>query len=346
MSEGQITSALSLIDGFRSFDERLQEERPLRIEAGKDVVPFGVSFLDDALGGIYKNDLIVLGARSGVGKTQISMLMAVSASQAGKRVAYLALESDAYELERRIKYQALSEKFYQDLQRPKNIWLNYSDWYYGKLDHELDAYEQSIDQELKRPLLNIYYRQNEFTEKDFERIYLSIKSEVDVVVIDHLHYFDFTDENENRAVKSIVKKIRDLTLIVGKPVILVSHIRKTDKRLKQIIPDLEDFHGSSDIGKIATKAFVIAPDFGAPMTPGTRSTYIAILKSRVDGSRTRAVGLMNFNLNKQKYESGYVLGHLNADQSTFTKTEAVDLPKWAIHCRNERSKESKGFHYE
>ena len=59
------------------------------------------------------------------------------------------------------------------------------------------------------------------------------------------------DPNENRAVKNIVKRIRDVSLAIGVPVIVVAHLRKKDRIPRPLAPDLDDFHGASDITKIA-----------------------------------------------------------------------------------------------
>lgn len=326
-----ITDNTSLITtGFLSFDERLVKERFKRLDLQNRGLSFGVSYLDDALGGIYPNDLVVLTAKTGLGKSQLGMLTALSNARAGKRVHFFALEAEEYEIERRVKYQMIADKFFSMQNRP-DIRLNYLDWYYGNLDEALTEIEISIDRLGKiHPSLNVFYRSREFDVKEFERLFFAIKDETDLVIVDHLHYFDIEDENENRAMKEIVKKVRDCALLSGKPIILVAHVRKTDKRLRQLMPDIEDLHGSSDIGKIATKVITIAPH-GEILPGNLRTTFMSVLKCRADGSRSRTVAAMAYNLITQRYEQEYSVGKLSFDGSEFEKFTGKDIPFWAVN---------------
>jgi replicative DNA helicase len=336
------TDQVDLGPGFASFKEGLCGERDERIELSGKGISFGVAFLDDALGGIYPNDLIVVGAKPGFGKSQLVSLIAQSNAKQKRRVHFFALEAERREIERRVKYQVLADKFFSAQVRPP-VRLNYMDWYYGKLDQHIAHLEREIDGEIGElySTLNVFYRTSgQFTEQDFMRRFFAIKDETDLAIVDHLHYFDYEDDNENRAVKSIVKTTRDCALIASKPIILVSHVRKIDRRMKQLIPEIEDFHGSSDIGKIATKAITIAPDPN-PQKGTQRKTYFSILKCRADGSRTRAVALLGFNLSKQRYEDEYHVGSLSADGTEFIPFEGDDVPFWAKRAINAKKSEVK-----
>ncbi len=322
---------INFIKGFESLPSRSEKERTLRVENGKDVLTFGVPFLDECLGGIFKNDLIVLGAKTGFGKSQLATLIAMENAKRGKRVHYFALEAEEYEIERRIKYQFIADKFFSLQTRPP-IKLNYMDWYYGRLDSHLGLIEDEAQRSLDTlSNLNVYYRNGDFDIKEFERIAMGIKAETDLLIVDHLHYFDHDDRDENKAVKDIVKRIRDVALISGKPVILIAHVRKGDKRVKQLIPDIEDFHGSSDIGKIATKALTIAPCYDEAIK-GLRKTYFQTLKCRVDGARQGMTGLLAFNLTHHKYERPYYLGKVSSDGAEFKPFSFGEMPDWATNA--------------
>ncbi|HND85068.1 MAG TPA: DnaB-like helicase C-terminal domain-containing protein, partial [Pseudobdellovibrionaceae bacterium] len=43
---------------------------------GRNLIPFGISFLDGALDGILPNDLILIGAATGAGKTTLATQLA------------------------------------------------------------------------------------------------------------------------------------------------------------------------------------------------------------------------------------------------------------------------------
>ncbi|MDX2244314.1 MAG: DnaB-like helicase C-terminal domain-containing protein [Leptolyngbyaceae cyanobacterium bins.302] len=332
-----MTLELKLLDGLKRFSDRIIEDRQNRRNLNPKCLSFGVDFLDEALGGIFSNDLILYGAKTGMGKTALAALTAVANAAAGKQVHFFALEAEPNEIERRMKYQILAEMFFKVLRKDfPSIHLNYMDWHYGKFEDQLGKFEEEIEllMESLFPNLWTFYRTGEFTPLDFEKQFLAIKDQTDLTIIDHLHFFDMEDENENRALKYTVKKIRDLAIISGKPIVMVAHMRKSDRKLKQIVPGLDEFHGSSDIAKIATKAITIAP---CPTEEGCGNrwpTYLRAAKCRVDGSRTKYVGLVGFNADLNKYEPNYYLGKLNPAEDEFKPIDSInDLPYWAKSAR-------------
>jgi len=336
--QSELILELKLIENIQSFRERIKEERAQRIAVGSSCLSFGVKFLDECLGGIYSNDLIVLGAKTGIGKTQLATIAAMTNAAAGKRVHFFALEAEPNEIERRIKYQILADVFFKTLRKDfPNLKLNYLDWYYGRFDSELCKVEEEIEMLLcdLYPSLTTFYRSGgDYTVQDFEKQMLAVQDQTDLIILDHIHYFDFEDENENRAMKNAVKKIRDLALLIGKPVILIAHLRKSDRKAKQIAPGVDEFHGSSDITKIATKVITLAP-CPQDQTSGNRwPTYIRIAKCRVDGSRTRSVGAVVFNADTNQYEKNYYVGRLSHAEDEFEAiTSFADLPHWAANGR-------------
>ncbi len=318
------------IQGFSKAAARLVGERQERLDMGSQALSFGVPFLDQSLGGILPRDLILVGAKTGLGKTALTTIIALDACRQGKRVHYFALEAEDREIERRMKFQILATEYYRSKLYPRPI--RYIDWYMGRLDEEMAPYESYADEELGRALqnLNTFYRVNSFTGQDFLGHIERIKDGTDLVILDHLHYVDSTDDNENRAYKSIVKQIRDGAIRSGKPVILVAHIRKTDRRYDMLVPTLEDFHGSSDIAKIATKAIMLAPAYDIPGNEAhIWPTYMQIAKCRTDSSLTRYVALLMFDAHKNCYGEGYRLGKLIDAGKKFEALSAFDLPPWS-----------------
>ena len=249
-------------------------------------------------------------------------------------VAFIALEAEENEIERRAKYQIISRIYYGSTARIAGRVFNYTDWHSGKFDDILLKYEPEVNEfqgEAYKTLKTFYRTSENYTVQDFEKQFLSIKAETDLVIVDHLHYFDFEDDNENRAMKSIVKKCRDLALSGGVPVILIAHMRKTDKRYSLPVPDLEDFHGSSDISKIATKAIIIAPAYDVESdNPNEWPTFFRAAKNRLDNARTRQIGLLKYSAETQNYLSGYLLGKFEEDG--FAPIKLLNqMPYWAVH---------------
>lgn len=315
---------------FRPLTESIYKEREMRIP--EDKLSFGIKFFDEVLGGIYSNDLIIVGAKTGIGKTQLATIAAMTNARK-KRVHYFALEAEENEIERRIKYQTTAKLFYGGpikLQHP-NLNLNYMDWRYGKFNQEFDPYENEINEMIadSYPGLNCFYRVDgsKFTAETLKKSVLSIQDQTDLIIIDHLHFFDIEDENENRGMKDLMMTVRDLALLVNKPFIVVAHMRKTDKRSMDLMPDIEDFHGSSDISKICTKAITIAPA-NIENVKNNWWTYLRAAKCRPDNSRTRWIGLSSFNSTTDKYDNRYFVSKFHP--SKFSGIEKFnEMPYWA-----------------
>jgi replicative DNA helicase len=323
-----------LIPDVRPSVERLEGERENRLTLARNRIKTGVPFLDKALGGMRRNDLLLVGGSSGGGKTELVSQIAKTNVEAGRRVHFFALEAEEREIERRILYKLIAQAFHKDPHRDKRLFISYRDWVFGELDNDVIEYEtqaQRIFTEKYKGLHTIY-RKGEFSVEEFERYLLAIKDETDLVIVDHLNYFDFDERiNENLAVTQIVKKIRDLALITGVPIVLVAHIRKRDKRTAGILPELEDFMGSSNVYKIATQCVLIAgADSRHNPDPKRWPTYIRVAKNRIDGSLTRYMARIEFNSERNEYEPQYTLGRYSPGMETFEGIQNLDeLPHWA-----------------
>lgn len=322
---------------FKSVSERIKGERTDRLASAKRILSFGVSFLDDCLGGIFPNDLIVLGAKTGVGKTALSTIIAHEAVKQGKRVHYFALEAEDREIERRLKFREISEMVYRapELAKQRHR-MNYMDWYTAKVDGMTgDAIDQAVEDKIaaRYKTLFTYYKQGEFDSDQLARQVLAIQDQTDLVVLDHLHYIDVPADNEQRGVKEIVKRIRDISLNLGKPVIVVAHLRKSDRRTATLVPDIDDFHGTSDITKIATKCILLSrASDQESQAPHLWPTYIYAPKCRQEGSRTRYGAVLNFNARGSEYEKEYVLGRFNSMATEFEEVDRAEVPHWAVNA--------------
>ena len=99
---------------FSTFAQHLDENRNLRRENAEKCLTFGVEYLDRALGGIFPRDLVLVGADTGIGKTELVTGIARANARKpplglGKRVHGFFLECDDGEIQERIKWRLLSE---------------------------------------------------------------------------------------------------------------------------------------------------------------------------------------------------------------------------------------------
>ncbi len=321
---------------FMPSPKRLVGERADRVQASKALLSFGVQFLDDALGGITRRDLILLGAKTGAGKTQLALNIAIANCRLGRRVHYFALEAEEREMERRMKFQILATAYYRHAINPQR--LRFIDWYNGRLDGILDHFEERADREVAELLknLNTFYRVDTFTGSDFSRQLDAVKEETDLVVLDHFHYVDSDDDNENRGQKQLTKQIRDCALRADVPVLVVGHVRKSDPRHAPLVPTEEAFHGSSDVVKIATKAIMIAPDYTTETGDASLwATYVQIAKCRQDSSLCRYVARLMFDTRTDSYQPDYSLGRLIDSGKKFEPIAPWAVPTWKSGARQE-----------
>lgn len=308
-------------------------ERPGEDNQG---LTYGLGFLDDATGGIAPRDLIVIGAKTGVGKTELVKQIAFVNAKAGKRVTLFALEAEDHEIERRIMYQYMAIWFHQNHSQVPFGKINYADWRLGHLP-ELDVYRKQAGAKVNVELATLatYYRNSgNFGIQEMEQAISRAAETSDLIILDHLHYVDTDGDNENAEMKAVIKKLRDLALVLHKPIIVVAHLRKTfGGKGHSLVPGLEDFHGSSDVIKIATTAIILAPAFETKLSVNEADvmrswpTYMRLGKLRLDGSRTRYTGVAFFDPHINGYLDQYALGKLTKHETCWEP--ATPLPAWA-----------------
>lgn len=320
---------------FKSSAARLSGERAARRELVARELKFGVAYLDDAFGGIVPNDLVLLGARSNVGKTALATIIAQGNAAAGKRVTYFALEAEEREIERRMKYAIIAGKVFDRGTWQQRDRMGFRDWWRGKLDDFIEPFEVEAEADVARRFatMETYYRGIDFNIDHLERMFRAVQDRSDLIILDHLHYVDIdADQSENQAYKAVVKKIRDISLTIGVPVLVIAHLRKKTIGSKSLAPDLDDFHGTSDITKIATKCVLLSPAYDQATTkPWLWKTYVTIPKDRMDGSNRNFAALMAFNARTGMYEADYELGRFTPGNEKFATLSAGDMPRWAIH---------------
>lgn len=319
----------SLKININSFSDNVKKEKAARAKIKEGMISFGIEFLDRVFLGLMPSDILLLGAKTGQGKTTLVSQLALNMAKQGKRVSLFALEARDLEIEQRLKYACYCRNYYADPKR-EYTQIRFPNWLRGDLDFIFSKYDDSVDKEMSNiENLNILYRTSTSFDLDyFEKAFLALESKTDVFIIDHLHYFDTDGQNENKEFTDITKKIRDLALLHNKSIILVAHIRKkTNFQDKSILPTIDDFHGSSNITKIATKVLTIAsfPDMDVPEA-NRYGALMSVAKFREDGSATRYVGLLHLDQTSGQYVDKFLLGTLSEDPKT-KKTKFEELPE-------------------
>jgi replicative DNA helicase len=311
---------------FIGSSDRIRSLRKTIEDRARKSLPFRVAFLDDVSGGIMPSDLILIGAATGAGKTTLGLHLAQMAAAHGTRVKYYALEAHDSEMEQRMVYREMSDLAWRGC-HPKRHELSYAYWVNGRCReiHD-DLFDQAAANVAERAgKLDTYYRKSKFSVETLTRLILSEQNDTDLIVLDHMHFIDFDERDDNRGMKHVCKTLSDVVTDTETPVIAVAHLRKRDSRYPRLVPDIDDFHGTSDLAKIATKAIVMAPARDAPATSGQALTYMRVVKDRAAGD-TGLTARLTFDLRSNSYHDRYELGRTNPMGNEWQQLE--DMPPW------------------
>lgn len=309
---------------MNQFDEA--HSAAMRLAEG--VVPFNIDFLDDISRGIYPTDVVLVSAKTGAGKTHIATVMAESSARQGRRVGFFALEAHRTEIEQRMLYREMIAICREIHDKPP-AW-GYSAYIYDPLPWTPLATEAA--RRLTGALqgrLRTHYGGSEFSPQDIHRHFQALRDQVDLIILDHLHFLNLDSGKENSQMKHALKAIRDSALEMEVPIIVVAHLRKSDGRSKALLPSIDDIHGSSDISKIATKAVVLAPGHTLNRTePWLAPTLMQVTKDRIGGTQSFAARV-EFNMRTQCYEPGYKVVKLKDANTELVPVKESNLPTWA-----------------
>lgn len=315
-------------DHFKQEGGHLRELLVDRDRVNEAVVPLGVSFLDDCLGGAYPRDLLLIGAGSGVGKTGLSVSIAKAGLASGKKVYGFFLEAFEGEVSYRLYYEELGAMV-------KSPTMDYSSWVRGEWKHLDEKYGPEVERRLEGQFKNFYtcYKTTAFTHKELQQRLELIQDDADMVILDHLHVVDsFKAEDENSTQSKVIGLLRDLALTKDIPVIVVSHTKKKQSHnYKNILPTLDDLHGSSNLYKVATQVIVVGRDWEAePSAPHKSVTLIGIEKDR-KGRKTPYIARTEYDLSRGVYDRNYLLGRIKSDnkKAAWEEVERKFYPYWA-----------------
>ena len=320
------------------FDQEWQSEKIERHLLAAAVIPFGISFLDDALYGILPNELMLVGARTGRGKTELATSIAVNAASKHRNVMFFALEADKWEIQRRIKYRKLAQAYHENYSGSSLKFPRMREWLVKGFDRDWEAIEKMVEQDIgnETSTLQIAYKGAKYSVDQFCSEIEALK-DIDLIIVDHLHYFDLVGSNETEGLKKAIHAIRSAAIHHGKPVVLLAHLRKSDKSSTKVLPDLDDFHGHSDIVKVATTVLLMAPA-DAHGELGVYPTYFHVAKCRTAAEVTPFAAVHGFDFKSNNYSQKYIL----EKASFFKDPEPIegDFPEWAkraIKPRNQHA---------
>ena len=264
------------------------------LENNRFVGKFGVPYLDKKVSGILPNDLILLGARSGAGKSSLAQMVASYNSKQGVNVSLISLENFEHD-------DFITKAYYSYLRQTGNYNLGIRE-FMGGIGTHFD------------PDMQVLMQAQKDAEKFFENIYLTtrkkgfdleqlketmvrdvIENDCKIIILDHIDYIYKKDPRDNDIthITEIIRTIRDLQDEANVAVLAISHLRKPYGKDIPKIPSLDEFIGSSNKVKESSMVVMFAPDDETNEANRTnlRATYCCIRKLRQGGYDNTAARL-------------------------------------------------------
>lgn len=292
--------------------------------AGNELVgKFGMSYLDNELHGILRSDLILIGARTGSGKSTIANQIAYHNAQNGIKVSLFSLENYEFEFE-------LTEIYKECHKIHHSLDIDFREFKSRLKVYPDDTVEKAFAIVRKNKInINLISRKPDgFNIEDMKKYFIDhARSGSQIFIIDHIDYFDMHNPkiNENQNITEIMREIRKLQDVYQVPVVLISHLKKGLR--DTVIPTLEDFMGTSNKVKEATTVILFAPDDVEDITDVAhiKKTWICIRKERGLGAYNTACNI-GFNLRTKSYETEYS-GHRVNYWGTLIDGKAAEKPE-------------------
>ncbi len=196
-------------------------------------IPTGISDLDKVITGLNKSDLIIVGARPGMGKTSFALNIARNVALKGKKVAFFSLEMTRDQIAQRL----LSNEASIPSTKLRTGELTPEEWTrLGNAGQHLSNADIFVDEtsgitvpEMKAKLL---------------------RNKVDVVIIDYLGLMQSAKRTENRVqeVSDITRNLKIMAKDLKVPVIACAQLsRGTETKGKSHRPALSDLRESGSI---------------------------------------------------------------------------------------------------
>ena len=233
---------------FKRLVDEVAEKKRMRENGREMIIRTGVKALDRIIDGFAPNDLIVVGARPGAGKTAVAMHFAKTAAMNGVPVVFFAAEMSAEQLSERYFYSEETSVSSQALR-------------YGEMDEFLEsAFLRHLQRVYELPFCicddpNMDIMQIRSISKNLKR-----QGKCGMVVIDYLQLIvggEERNKTRNDAVNEVSRACKKLAKEIGAPVILLSQLSRQCESRPDKRPVISDLRDSGGIEQDADKVLLI-----------------------------------------------------------------------------------------
>lgn len=227
-------------------------------------LPTGFDDLDDILGGLHMNDLVILAARPAMGKTAFALNIALNAAKhlkkeadregkPPKKIMIFSLEMPVHQLMQRL-ISMEGQISTEDLGREVPSLLDGSEDFTRTLD-VLNSLPIEIDDS---SMIDIAGIRSKCAREQSEG-----GSGVGMVIVDYLQLMESGTDNENRQqeVSSMSRNLKLLAMWLKCPVLVLSQLSREPERRTNHRPQLSDLRESGAIEQDADVVLMLYRDF-------------------------------------------------------------------------------------
>lgn len=219
--------------------------------AGQDTpnfVPTGINGLDSLLrGGMRPGELVIVGARSGMGKTAFALQLATNAARRGKRVVIFSAEQTAPALLRRASAGFTGV--------PATLIDKFGPAGHPNLERQRQAYLQAVRQEMI--YLPIYIDDTSRPTVAYMMDKARRLGDIDLVIFDYLGLAN-DGLNANASPNEKMSKVANDLMMMAKelriPVLALSQLNRSVEQAKPYVPSLSNLR---DSGQIEANAHIV-----------------------------------------------------------------------------------------
>jgi replicative DNA helicase len=212
-----------------------------------DLLTFGLPEIDQMLGPVGKNDVIILGGRTSMGKSAVAQQMAQMIAEQGRGVAFFAMEMSEEQMAARL------------LASYSTAPVAYSDIARGKVDKwSMGAIHEATRRVEALPIVFDHrggLRPSEVIAacRKFKRSMAAQGVELGLVVIDHIGLMasDEPSSNDYARMSSVARKLKEIAKAVGCAVLACTQINREGEKRDGNRPTRADLRDSGHIEEIA-----------------------------------------------------------------------------------------------
>jgi len=197
-------------------------------------VPTGISELDETITGLNRSDLILLGARPGMGKTSFALNIARHAAvRANKKIAFFSLEMSKEQLASRL----LSTEAMVSGTKLRTGKLSEDEWV--RIVEAGDVLSKT----------QMYFDDNPSITVGEMKAKIRRLKDVDLVVVDYLQLMSAAGKVDNRVqeISKITRNMKIMAKELNVPVLVLSQLARDSEKRTNHRPVLSDLRDSGSI---------------------------------------------------------------------------------------------------